>query len=457
MIKNMKNITRKIATLGLMYMLFACESFIDKSPIDQIAIGDFFTNEQNAEGAVIGAYRTLTTSFYYGQAFIVVPEFAAGHMRHISNFPEYAEYETFNIRIDNPWSLNMWTAMYATINAANNVIDRVPRIETFSSDEKRRQLVAEAKFLRSLSYFHLVRGWGSVPLITTPTASTAPQALRVARTPAQEVYAQIIEDLGQAAEDLPTSYATLAATKGRATRWSSLALLAKVNLYAGNYANAAQLAEQVITEGGFSMVTDYATIWTVGNTTEAIFELQFDEQAQNTFVNNANPGSRQEFFASNLAASLFEPGDTRRPFTVNTITDTNGNEIHYVGKYRQFNPPTQNVPLIRITEIMLIYAEASTRATNSIGMQAYDLLASVRQRAGLITRPISEFSTEDFLVAIQDEKRLEMMFESETWFDLCRTSRALSVLNVPNADRFVFPIPQLELDLNPALSQNNGY
>lgn len=450
----MKHIKTLLLGLLLGVGFTSCDDFIEKQPIDQLSQATFFADEATTRTAVIGAYRSLTSSFSYGQAFLVVPEFAAGNMAHISAFPEYVEYQNFNIRIDNPWSLNIWTASYTTINAVNNIIAFAPLIEGFSTNTTLQNLVREARFLRALSYFNLVRGWGDVPLILAPTTQQTTSAdLRVSRNPISEVYAAIVTDLTQAL-DLPLT--SSGAQKGRASGAAARALLAKVHLYTGNYANAAQLAEEVIAINAYDLVEDFATIWTTENSIESLFELQFDAQTPNTFVQNANPASRQEFFAREAAEEVFSESDLRRSFTVRRALDNAGTERFYVGKYRSFNPPGQNVPILRLGELYLIHAEARAKANGSVSNDALASLNAIRQRAGLEAIETAS-SVDQFTREVQLEKRREMMFEFETWFDLCRTGLATEILGVSSPQRFLFPIPQLERDLNRNLEQNPGY
>ena len=436
----------------------SCDNHLDKVPIDQIGAEQFFNNGVNAQSAVTGAYRTLESSYYYGQALILIPEFAAGHIRHYLSFPEFLEYTENRIRVDNPWSLNIWTASYTTINAVNNIIDRVPGIETDITEELRQQLMGEAKFIRALVYFNLVRSWGDVPLVLSPTQSSQTAGLQVSRRPAADVYAQVVADLQDAVTSLPEAYGTPEQTKGRATAWAAKALLAKVYLYQENYAQAAQLAEEVIESGRFSLESDYSTIWVNENSNEAIFELQFNEQATNALVGVSNPVGATQFYASDLAYRLFEPTDRRRNFAINTVVD-NGDTTFYIGKYRNVSPPTQNVPVLRLAELYLIHAEATARAAGSVSTAAYQSYKTVRDRAGLTTPAAATFTTvARFVEAIQQEKRLEMIFEAETWYDYVRTDLALEeLMQVPNANFYLFPIPQGERDLNPNLTQNTGY
>jgi hypothetical protein len=133
-------------------------------------------------------------------------------------------------------------------------------------------------------------------------------------------------------------------------------------------------------------------------------------------------------------------------------------EQYYIGKYPA-GPAVQNLPIIRLAEVYLIYAEAEARNAQSVTNDAYTYYKAVRDRAGLETEDVSTFTDwQTFVTDVQHEKRFEMMFEGEAWFDYTRTELALTEMMVnPNAGRFVFPIPQAERDLNPNLGQNDAY
>lgn len=455
----MKNFSIYIVALliGLL-SLPSCNKFLERESFSQISPDDFFNSETNAQTAVIGAYRTMTAWYYYGESKIMVPEFSAQHVAHVSSYPEYVEYDEKRVRVDNPWSQNIWTAIYTTVNAANNIIQRVPEMEAGSiSDENREQFTREGKFIRALCYFDIVRMWGNAPLKLQATGED--EDLESEGSTAEELYALIIDDLTDAM-NLPNAYDNIAATKGRATGMAARALLAKVHLYTGNYAEAAALAEEVISSGGFSLQQNFSTIWTAENTAESIFELQFDEQAQSTIATRTNPTPSLLFFAKNESVfNLFDEEDARRDFTIYYNVDEEGRARYIIGKYRSFAPPTQNFPVIRLAELLLIHAEAQARIAGSVSPEAYASYEAVRNRAGLSTPDVTNFADlEAFITDIQREKRLEMMFEGEAWFDYCRTGLALTeMMPAPDENAYRYPVPQVERDVNPGLNQNPGY
>ncbi|QNK61626.1 RagB/SusD family nutrient uptake outer membrane protein [Pedobacter sp. PAMC26386] len=447
-----------IAAVSLSFT--SCKKFLDKEPIAQITPENIFTSQQGAQSAVMGVYRTQLSSFSYGQSLVIVPEFSAKHVNHVASYPEYVDFKTNTIRIDNPWTQNIWVAAYAAINAANNVVVKVAVMpESAIALDKKQQFVREGKFVRALNYFNLVRAFGDIPLILTPTSEN--DNLKVPRNTVAEVYKQIIADLKDAV-NLPNSYASVAETKGRATGNAAKALLAKVYLYNGsttnNYADAARLAQEVISTGGFSMPDDFSSIWKTKNTSESIFELQFDAQATNALAAVSNPNPSVLFYAEGKSiAYLYETADKRGLFTVykNTPEDAR----YYIGKYRIFSPAIQNFPVIRLAEIYLIHAEAQARVEATVSAAAYASYKKVRDRAGITTPDISTFtSVPAFVTAIQHEKRVEMMFEGEAWFDYCRTGLALTeMMSKADPNYFLYPIPDAERRNNPSLTQNKGY
>lgn len=457
-ITKMKKNIRKIATLStLAFSLSACNDFLDREPISQVNTEEYFTSENSADAAVVGMYRSMQNSFSFGQSMIIVPEFSAGHLNHASSFPEYVNFEQNAVRVDNPWIQNIWQQVYTSINAANNIIASVPEMEeTAISDERRQQFVGEAKFVRALNYFFMVRAFGAIPFPLTPTEEDS--ELLIPRTPVSEVYAQIIADLEDASNN-PNSYGDNASTKGRATGLAAKALLAKVQLYhaniTGDYSQAASLAQEVIASGAFSLQGSFSTIWANENTEESIFELQFDEQVTNPLALQSNDNASNLFYAKGVSIyDMYEEGDQRRDFTVYFGT----RDRYYIGKYPQGAPATQNLPVLRLAELYLIHAEAQARIDGAISDAAYHSLKQVRDRAGIETPLASSFgSVDDFIVAVQKEKELEMMFEGETWFDFSRTGLALEIMTIADPNFFLYPIPASQILLNNQLDQNDGY
>src|SRR5690606_2455882 len=159
-----KNIIRLLICCGLGLSVASCDKFLDREPLGQIGASEYFKTETNANSAVMGMNRTMMNSFSFGQSFITVPEFSAVHIEHSAKFQEYELMAIHKINTVNPWMKNIWQAAYTTINAANNIITEVPNMAEGSiSNEKRDQFVGEAKFVRALNFFFLVRAFGNIP------------------------------------------------------------------------------------------------------------------------------------------------------------------------------------------------------------------------------------------------------------------------------------------------------
>lgn len=440
----------------------SCDDFLDREPIDQITTDKYFTDESSVTSALTGVYRTLTGANYYGRAMMIVPELSAKQVVSVQQYPEYLVFLRDSINIDNPWTLNIWTSSYTTINALNNVLAlqdggiRAGEV-TFASDSTREGLMQEARFLRALVYFNLVRSFGDVPVILEPTTPTTD--LNVARTPAAAVYDQIVRDLQMPKADvLPVRYSA-AADGARVTRYAVEALLAKVYLYRGEYALAAEKSLGVIQNGGYSLATKYGDIWATRNSAESIFELQYDAALQNELAKNTAT-SGGIFTSSRTVYDSFDVADARRDVNV---MKPEGKDIYYIGKYRGA-ATAQNIPVIRLGELYLIYAEAQARSVGAIDSSAYAYYKAIRTRAGLTTGDTTDYvgapenMLTQFIADVQREKRRELMYEGEAWFDYARTGLALTEMMVkPNEGRFLYPVPQSERDLNGLLDQNDVY
>ena len=436
----------------------SCESFLDREPLAQVTNDSYFNSETNANSAAIGMYRTMTSSFTYGQTMVIVPEFSAGHVSHAAIFPEYENFKTHDVTATNPWIANAWQGIYATINAANNIIAQVAEMpENTISEEKRAQFIGEAKFVRALNYFFLVRAFGRVPLKLT--ATTEDEDVAIPQSEPVAIYEQLVKDLTESVTQLPETHETTEATKGRATKAAAQSLLAKVYLYQASITNdytlAASTAAEIINSESFQLVDNFGSIWSTENTAESIFELQFDDQTTNTLASVSNDNASMLFYVKDASIqALFEEGDKRQDFSI----FQGSNDRYYMGKFPNATPPSQNLPIIRLAEILLIHAEAEARASNSISDAAFNSLQKVLTRAGVPKEKGDFTSVDNFVTFVQEEKERELLFEGETWFDFCRTGLALEKYETLDSENgFVYPLPTQQIRLNPELVQNPGY
>lgn len=374
----------------------------------------------------------------------------------------------------------LWENNYQGIARANQALKYLPNLDI--DDALKQRLIGEAKFLRALFYFRLVRMFGGVPLIKSVPDIQNQDDINTANTRAtkQEVYDFIMKDLDEASNALPDSYS--GNNIGRATKGAALTLLAKVNMYQENWQAVFDLTNQVMGMG-YSLTPDYSEIWReIGeNNEESIFEIQARGETPNRgvqgyFVSQGARGAGGWGWGFNTPtqdlADAYEVGDTRRDATIifrgetlwddllvpNTVSNPMYNQKAYVSKTDEtFNGDdwnsNKNVRILRYAEVLLMNAEAAL----NVGGDAATPLNMVRNRAGLANAPVVD------IMAIWKERRVELAFEHDRYFDLVRQGRAGEVLrahgkNFVDGKNELFPIPQTQIDLSGGLlEQNPGY
>lgn len=368
----------------------------------------------------------------------------------------------------------MWTRWYKTIGRATQAIEYTEKFDLSDASYKNR-LIGEARFLRALNYFYLVRGWGDIPI--------QDQDL-VRRVPASEVYAYIEADLKFAIDNLPLKSAYASKDLGRATKGAAQGLLAKVYLYEKKWQQAVDMAQAVLSSNEYSLEPNYATIWRASteNGRESIFEIQARGVAIAHGVQqySQSQGARGTSGwgwgfntpSQNLLDAFNAQGDNiRRDATIifrgETLFDgrvvSSGvenpmyNEKAYSSANAGADDGDKNIRYMRLGEIYLILAEAANELGNSA--QALTALNAVRSRVSLPSITITAQS--ELRTRIWNERRLELAFEHDRWFDLIRTGQAKTAMTA-NGKTFtdklwLFPIPTNQLIQTPNMGQNNGW
>ena len=438
----------------------ACDDFLDEKPDSNLVDSDVFATEANTEAAVVGSYRALVNSTYYGQRLPLVNALSAQELRDPANAnATLLEFINHNVQPTNTVLSDLWAGIYEGVQAANKIIAYAPDVEAEAAAIDR--FLAEAHFLRGLHYFNLVRLFGNVPLYLTPITSTEEEQIQVANSSIEQVYEQIIADLTMAEEMMPADFQE----PGRASLWSIKALLAKVNLYQGNYTEAAAQAQQVL-GGPFGLTPDYASIFVTDGDTESILEISFDERTGNNAIGIVTLPVGEPYGGQGVpliaystpegdtldypVIDFYPEGDLRKE----SLFYSNG-EYNYIIKYTS-NPNFDDVSLIRLPEVQLIYAEATARNAGSVTPEAFDAYNAVRTRANVPDDIANYPSVEAFVDAVVEEKRRELILESEEWFDYVRAGKA-DEFGVTDPNDYIYPIPQEERDFNPKLEQNPGY
>ncbi|MGB5982566.1 MAG: RagB/SusD family nutrient uptake outer membrane protein [Nonlabens sp.] len=370
----------------------------------------------------------------------------------------------------------VWSGHYNGIQRANQAINRISQFDMDTTLQQR--LIGEARFLRGLFYFRLVQTYGGVPIITNITSADQIDADVLARKSKAECYAFIEADLRYAIENLPLKSEYPMNELGRATKGAAQTLLAKVSMYQEKWPEVLSLTGEVIQSSEYDLTPNYEDIWKEisENNQESIFEIQARGTVPAAGVDKYSTiqGARGESgwgwgfnTPSQDLIDTYTSNDLRREATVMFAGETlfDGREISINVPNRGYNQKAyssilteseitgKNVRLLRYAEVLLMNAEAKS----ILGGDVATPLNAVRQRAGL--DPTTELST----LAVWNERRLELAFEHDRYFDLVRQGRAPQVLNakgIPFVEgkHEVYPIPQEQIDISGgALIQNPNY
>ena len=478
-----------IALLGFSFS--SCSDFLEQNPQTDLSENDFYKTADDILSAVNGAYSSLQEGDIYGNWY-VFGEIPSDNTRNqlSGSVTTQNEFDQFYIDTQNSMIANFWKAAYKVINRTNTILGRIDWIEINTELANRYKL--ECKFIRALMYFNLVRVYGDVPLVLKEISIS--ESYDILREPKENVYNQIIADLKEA-QDLPVSYST--AEDGRATQGAAKALLANVYMTLHKYAEAETILAEIINSGRYSLLENtpgslnidgYKNVFSPvnHNSKEGIFEIQFLKGGYGEGSNYAN-NFAPENSGTNVVAvggtggnnipemdiyNAYEEGDLRRDFSMSLgYYDNRKNnewvESRYVCKFMdvpyQNNDASNNYPVIRYADVILMYAEALNQ--NGKTAEACKYLNMTRRRGfgyqTTETSPVDLQTTDkaQFALMVEQERRVELAFENHRWFDLIRTGRAVEVMRSKgfslNETNLICPIPQKQIDVNPKLTQND--
>jgi hypothetical protein len=475
--------------LVITFISFSCEDFLEEEPKSSLTREQFFQTEQDFRSALTAVYGELQglESNLVRFTSLNSDETTPGIFGRNSgdNFLfDNNEYTSSNIAFQS-W----WQDLYDGINQANGLIAEGRDISLPSADVALvNRYVAEAKFLRALYYFYLVISYGDVPLITEPTTSL--QNLEIGRNPASEVYQQIIQDLQEAEPVLDPFYE--GDDLGRATSGAAASLLAKVYLFQEDFPNARDKALQVMNSGEYDLFEDYLSVTrnTDKNGIEHIFSIQFargfaENDANRHFGANSDAGvntdipdeiTGQSIYAVEEQFVLDFPEGYRKDVTIldRVVPDGEGGtidiEFYHCSKYfdatgSEGSRGDNNFNILRLADIMLIFAEAENEVNNGPSAEAYEAVNKIRRRAMNqdIDTPDPDvdlatgMSQEDFREAVWEERKWELAFEGHRRWDLIRTGQYLAAQPDATERNLLYPIPEGERDINENLEQNTGY
>lgn len=500
--KNFKN----ILIVTCLLLTCSCKKFLDEKPSSFLTPESNLSSEKVARALANGGYQNLTglltgESGSYGGNTWNLMEFMTGKANTDLGQTGFVNYQTLNYNNTSFYFNTWWLQLYLGVGATNLAIQKIPTITAADlGDVERTNLLAEAHTLRALYYFYLVRMYGAVPEITTPPTDL--NSLQVARTPAKQIYDDIIiPDLLLAEKSTlpwqdPTGKVSMGAVKSILADVYLTYAGAAINGGAAAYAESAKRSLDVVTNGGYSLFTNYTDMINPANknSKEFIFQVQYaaavpatnpltaltipnysgiskysDEYGSvyptSQFLASFPAGDKRvqekQFFYSSYA-SISDPSKTvtfahpyiYKWFDVNAVTTTAKSDLNYT--------------IYRLADVMLMYAEASNEAEGGPNATAIGYVNAIRARAKLA--PIGALGKDAFEQEVWSQRYFELCFENKMWFDMLRTRKVRN--DVTHAwDNFVghktvfgstftekqllFPVPKQETDVNPKLLPNN--
>jgi len=327
---------------------FGCADLDDLSPINSIPTASAITDFASANAALNGVYSSMQDGDF--DKWLSLAQFFSDEADATGTFPTRLEFGNLNVFPANGTAAGAFTALYETINNANNVIALVPQVDDASfNDADRSDIIAQAKFIRAHNYIQLVTLWNDVPLILTPTTDIG-EALNVPATATTAIYDQIIADLTDASQNLVAETGPFAASKQAAN-----AFLARIALYQSRWSDALSLAKSVVGDGFDLTAVPFLEdqIYSLGYTST-------DGNTLNFFYGPADFGGRYSIGPSTKIIEAFEDGDARFAATLDLTTAS----VPYGLKYPSFDAgiggtATDPIFFIRHAEMVLIAAEAA--------------------------------------------------------------------------------------------------
>lgn len=501
----MKKLSKYIF-LGILLILSSCTK-LEEEPISILVPGQYFNTEADAEAAVMGAYALLSSDNYYGRRLTMVLQLLGDDIdiADIGTQSSRIQLNGFTHDASNQDVLAVWQLAYLGVGAANAAIDGIPNVQM--DEAKKNALIAEARMVRALNYYHLVQLFGDIPYIGEFV--TDPSSIQdVSKTPANEVYQHIIEDCEFGIANLPDVFASN--IKSRATKGVAHTLLSSVYMVLQQWDKAAEQAEAVINDAGkyqYSLASDYQDLWKadLGHQAEHVWVVDFtggitgengtnqDYTAPMTGVRDADMLGWSVLVPSPGMYESFDNNDYRKKVSYLTETPIKGvmtpyqnwkwPKIHtakwclYPGAGANAEGADSDIKhvIFRYAEVLLMAAESLNESNGGPTEKAYEYINAIRRRArntpeGVKSTPIdvpAGLSQEAFRAAVREERRVELAFEWKRWYDLKRWDIVVEAFtrdgayekrnNVKDFHKLL-PIPQEEIGRNAnLLPQNAGY
>ena len=497
-----KNIIISTALAAMLLSFSSCEGFLTQENPNKIAAESYFQTENDAERALNGVYLALRSNNCLGEGSTMFTEERSDNMGRLDNQSSSGEpfqFTDFSLLPSNTYLKNHWVAMFTAVTRSNFLLTYIDEV-AFEDEAVRTRYKAEAKFVRALVYFHLVRKWGDVPLVTTYLTTTEEINANTFREKKEMVYAQIVQDLKDALNsNLPDIQPE--SGKGRACKAAVSGLLGQVyltmatTLSDGNKDSYLQQAKSYLEMcygmrkfGSLSEIP-YEDVFDVSKKStcpEIIFQIVYKQgdkdyyssiaannQAKGETINSQKKSTGAGNYVNTDIVKEYEETDFRKEWSVKYADDAVA-KSYFITKFRDVSDAAGTLGyggndwiLMRYADVILIMAEASNELKGP-NDEAIGLLNDVRKRSNATPRELENYSTKSALrSAILEERSMEFAMEGDRRWDLIRWGIYLQAMNAlggtdvcgnvksRSEKHLLFPIPTLEVLTNQAISSNN--
>lgn len=512
-----KKFIYSVLLAGILFAATSCTEWLTIKPEGKVVLEDYWQSESSVDYVLASCYRGLTEDACINR-MIVWGELRSDNMVS-SGITLYELYKILNGDITSSNSFSNWGSFYAVINYCNTVLYYAPgvleRDYNFTQGDLRR-VQAEAKTLRALCYFYLVRAFKEVPWVDVASVDDT-QNYDVPKSSENAVLDSLISDLNSVRNWASPDFGSKIQNKGRITRNAVNTLLADIYLWKNDYDNCITACDRVLADTTIKLVPEedvYTSVFSSGNSSESIFELQFVDNVQRNNIVRFWYGSSDlnEGFLSfpptlaynteEKVAGLFSPFAYKVPSTtaVEGVDDVRAKDSYrlysglffiykYVGNGRivsssnaskyTFRTTSPNWIVYRKSDVILMKAEALAQKGSPANLvEAVQLANLTYKRSNSLDAPLeaSNYPTkEDVQKLVLRERQREFLFEGKRWFDLVRlakrdgttsnmngyveakSSGAGASLGAPVLNAMYMPVNKTELEANPYLTQNPFY
>ena len=474
----------KLIVIVLFFAIFGCDDYLEILPKGQENTENFFNSADDYENALVGVYDLLSTTYLNNILGEIASDNSLCGGENATDVLDWQQIDDMTHNPDNGALRNIFQWMYAGISRANYILE----FKDKTNFDRKPQVIAETKFLRSYYYFELVKFFGEVPMYLDKRITLA-ESQSINKSTTTQIYEQLEKDLLEVVAVLPWQQSQ----SGRATKGAALALLGKIYLYQEKFAQASQTLDKVINSGQYSLVSDFSSIFLNQNenNSESVFEVQYFGQEGGSFdcfvcvegniavgfmgprFTGGNHAPYTGGFSFNIPTlaivNAFEVGDTRKAATfldMNTFVSANPDVTFSQGHdhngfynlkyipYAEGNASdvnlthSNNYRAIRYADVLLMAAEAYNRGGIN-DATARNYLNLVRRRAFNVSDTSLDITSSGATLtgAIFKERRLELAGEGHRFFDQVRTGETTTIPGYTPSKNNLFPLPRIEIEL----------